>query len=372
MLTYFDLVEHLITSSFGGPQDAEQRDIRTAVQRAYDEVTKIRDWAWYSQHGRVNVTGVYNTGTVSYSASTRALTLTGGTWPTWAPYGHVKIGARIAKVASRTSGTVLVLDSQVTFPEDLTAQAYSLYRSTYPLPDDFRNMDEPTDELNWWSGLYLSPDQAMKIERISNSTGAPFHWTFLRDDLAGGWVIKFVGYPTGVETIDFTYRRTARRLKYSGHEAVARAGTITASGVSVTGTNTTIPADAAGSILRVGDAADHPQTLAGLKPYAGEVEITARASDTAFTVAESITVSGVKYLLTDPVDIAPHMQNCMYSACEYWLARIRNQAADKAFSLYQRDLRLAMEQEALAPLSGRLARVYYDGGWRSPLLPDVG
>lgn len=43
MLTYFDVVEHLITASFGGPQDAEQRDIRTAVQRAYDEVISIKD-----------------------------------------------------------------------------------------------------------------------------------------------------------------------------------------------------------------------------------------------------------------------------------------------------------------------------------------
>jgi hypothetical protein len=372
MLTYFDLVEHLITSSFGGPQDAEQRDIRTAVQRAYDEVTKIRDWTWYSQHGRVNTESTYGTGTVSYDTSTRNLTLTGGTWPSWAAAGHVKIGVRIAKVASRTSNTVLVLDPQVTFPETLTAVNYVLFRSLYPLPDDFRNMDEPSDELNWWSGLYLSPDQAMKIERISNSTGAPFHWTFVRDEQSGGWAIRLVGYPTGVETIDFTYRRTARRLKYSGHEGVVRAGTIAASGTSVTGTNTTFPVDAAGSFLRVGDATDHPQTLAGLKPYAAEVEVTARASGTAITVAESVTASGDKYILTDPVDIAPHMHNCMYSACEYWLARIRNQAADKAFSLYQRDLRLAMEQEALAPLSGRLARVYYDGGWRSALLPDVG
>ncbi len=30
--TYFDLVESLIVSSFGGPQDAEQRDIRSAMQ----------------------------------------------------------------------------------------------------------------------------------------------------------------------------------------------------------------------------------------------------------------------------------------------------------------------------------------------------
>ena len=40
--TYFDLVESLIVSSYGGAQDAEQRDIRTAVQRAYQEL----GWIW--------------------------------------------------------------------------------------------------------------------------------------------------------------------------------------------------------------------------------------------------------------------------------------------------------------------------------------
>ena len=37
MLTYYDAVEHLITCSYGGPQDAEQSDIRSAVQRSYSE-----------------------------------------------------------------------------------------------------------------------------------------------------------------------------------------------------------------------------------------------------------------------------------------------------------------------------------------------
>jgi hypothetical protein len=66
------------------------------------------------------------------------------------------------------------------------------------------------------------------------------------------------------------------------------------------------------------------------------------------------------------------MHNAMYSAAEYWLARIRGQAADKAFGLYQRDLRLCMEMEQLAPLSGRSEQIWHDGGWKSPLKPDQG
>jgi hypothetical protein len=66
------------------------------------------------------------------------------------------------------------------------------------------------------------------------------------------------------------------------------------------------------------------------------------------------------------------MQLAMDSCCDYWLARTRSQSPEKAFQMYQRDLRLAFEQDQLAPLSGRSRRVYHDGGWRSPLLPDQG
>jgi hypothetical protein len=95
--------------------------------------------------------------------------------------------------------------------------------------------------------------------------------------------------------------------------------------------------------------------------------------------SEELTTQGslelltpTKYLITDPIDVAAHMAGAMDSACDYWLARIRGTGEDKAFSMYQRDLRLAMEQDQLAPLSGRSRNVWHDGGWRSPLQADVG
>ena len=64
------------------------------------------------------------------------------------------------------------------------------------------------------------------------------------------------------------------------------------------------------------------------------------------------------------------MHNVMLSGAEYWLARIRGSKTEEKYQLYQRDLRLAMESDQLAPLSGRSARIWNDGGWRSPLLAD--
>lgn len=372
MLTYFDLVESLIVSSYGGPQDAEQRDIRSAILKAYDELTSARDWTCYQGHGRVITAAPYQTGAITFNATTNQVTLTGGTFPAWATYGHVRVGTRVALISTRNSDTVLTLDGAVTFPEAFADQPYTLYRIHYPLPADFRDLDEPSSEYNWWAGLYVSPDQAMKLERVWRSTGAPYHWTVMR--INGEWILKFVGYPIKVETVDFTYRRTPRRLRFSGHEAAARSGTIARSGTAVTLSGAASFVDAfTGSVLRVGDSTNFPGPPESLNPYVSESLIDSVTSSTALVTKTSGTVgSGTKYLITDPVDIAPHMQAAVDAACQYHLARIRKTGEDKAFQFYQRDLRLALERDQLAPLSGRTRQIYHDGGWRSPLKVDKG
>jgi hypothetical protein len=292
MATYADLVQYLVVASYGGPQDAEQKDIRLAIQRAYDELTSVRDWAYYHTHGRIITDPPYAEGTVTGSGT---LTLTGGEWPTWAATGgYLRVGNDIARVASRTSDTVLVLDGTLGLKTAAAASPYILYRTVYPLPADFVNMDEPSDEYNWWSGLYVTPDQAMKLERVSNTSGSPLHWTIIKNPAGAGWAIKLIGYPVERETIDFTYRRSPA----------------------------SVAAEAPASAL--------------------------------------------------PLDIAAHMVTAMHSAAEYWLARIRKNGEERAFGLYQRDLRLALERDQLTPLSGRSRNVWHDGGWRSPLLADMG
>jgi hypothetical protein len=371
-LTYFDLVESLIVSSYGGPQDAEQRDIRTAIHKAYSEVTTIRDWSYYHVHGRIITQTPYSTGTVTTSGT--AVTLVGGAWPSWAATGaYLKVGEEICRVASRSSTQVLSLDPALSFKANISAQPYTLYKTVYALPSDFRNLDEPTDEYNWWSGLYLTPDEAMKLERVSNSSGKPYHWTIIKDPDSTGWAIKIVGYPTTAETIDFTYRRTARPIRYSGHEANTRISSLTLEQDSANTGSLTVTEGFIGSILRVGGA-DFPGSIESLTPYSAEYMVVRYDDVNSLFISPSAgdATSGLKGLLTDPIDVAPHMQQAVDSCCDYWLARIRGQKPDDAFTMYQRDLRLAFEQDQLAPLSGRSQEIWHDGGWKSPLKVDRG
>jgi hypothetical protein len=370
-LTYFDLVESLIVSSYGGPQDAEQRDIRTAVQRAYSELTTIHEWSHYYQHGRIITQPQYQTGTVAYNSSTKQLTLTGGTWPTWAASGSVSIGRAIAKVDTRVSNTVLTLDSTLTFASTLAAgQAYVLYQTDYALPADFRNMDEPSNEFNWWSGLYLKPDEAMKLERVGNRSGRPWHWTVLKNPNGSGYILKLVGYPTAQETLDFTYRRYPRQIKYSGHEPSMRQST------ALVNSTCTQPSssDMTGMIVREGTDTVYPGPIESFNPYVAEYVITGPPNGSGVATM-SPSANGDRNALcifTDPVDVARHMEVALHSCASYWLDRIRGGKADQSFSTYQRDLRLALEQDQLAPLSGRTREIWHDGGWRSPLKADEG
>jgi hypothetical protein len=373
-LTYFDVVEHLIAASFGGPQDAEQRDIRTAVHRAYAEIGSIRDWSWQHAHGRVFTTAP-QTFTVS-SLSVATLNLSGLNGPS-STMSHVRIGNVVSEIKSISSTTVTL--STALRPATGTVgngDSATFYQTLYDLPSDFRNLDEPSDEFNWWSGAYVTPDEAMKMERVNFQTGSPLHWTVIKSPIANNYVLKLVGYPTAVETIDFTYRRELRPLRWSGHEADARAGTIDTSvftsPVRVNGDSTAFSSSMVGSVLRIGTSSDVPGPLTSIAAYVDEREILSRSNATTLTVSGGYTsyAAGTKYLITDPIDLPEHMHNVMLSGSEYWLSRIRSNNVDEKYQLYQRDLRLAMEADQLAPVSGRSKRIWTDGGWRSPLLAD--
>ena len=371
MLTYYDAVEHLITSSYGGPQDAEQTDIRTAIQRAYSELPTLRDWNYYQTHGRIKFS-INWYGSVTYSQNTKTFTLSSGdAFPTNAALSRMRINNTVCKIAQRVSSTQLLCDSVLTPSEDFVSPTQAtLYQDTFPLPSDFRSLDSPIDHVAWTRFVYATADVAMKLENANNLAGPPHAWTVIKDPQGAGWAVKVVGYPVANSNLDFTYRRLPRRLRISGHEASSRQGTVSISGTTVTGTGTAFTSSMVGSVLRVGTSSEFPGNDGSLTPYQGEAVISSVASSTSCTLATSLTATASKYLVTDIVDMSTGMYNGFLSCADYWLARIRNSKPDNAFAMYQRDLRLAMESDALTPFQ-QPQRVIFDAmAWRTPLQAD--
>ena len=371
MLTYYDLVEHLITASFGGPQDAEQKDIRSSIHRAVHEVAYIRDWRWYHTHGRIIFNDSWS-GSVTFDRPSRTfLRQSGDPFPAYAANGRLRVSEVVSRIATRVNDNTLTADSVISHPESITSPATAIiYRSFYPLPNDFRSIDSPIDQNFWTHFVFVEPDLAMKMELSQDRQGPPHAWTVRKDPDGNRWAIQVIGYPVEVETLDFTYRRVPRTLRLSGHETSSRQGTVSCSGTTVTGSGTAFTQGMVGSIIRFGTVPDLPDSLGSMTPYQFEAKIVSVASSTSCEIDTSYTASGVKYFVTDPVDCSPSMENCIYAAAEYWLARTRGNKPDDAFALYQRDLRLALESDQVAPMAGSERVIWDTTGWRTPLQAD--
>lgn len=115
----------------------------------------------------------YSTGTVGVTTGT--VTLTSGTWPSWAASGEIYVNDAWYTVASRTSGSVIVLDdATVTIS---SGKAYTLVHREYALPDDFGGVVDPfsyqRDESEWThvGGKRLQQVSESRLRSYDDSTG---------------------------------------------------------------------------------------------------------------------------------------------------------------------------------------------------------
>lgn len=97
------------------------------------EVTP-HEWSWLQPKlGELTIYPTYSTGTVQISAG--GVTLSGGTWPTWAADADLWVSGERYSVSSRFSGALIFLDN--TSVAAGAGTSYELRQSSYKLPDDF-------------------------------------------------------------------------------------------------------------------------------------------------------------------------------------------------------------------------------------------
>lgn len=330
ILTYTDAINHLVDFLSGNSTSAGQRDIRRAIHAAYRELSAYH-WKGQVRHGRLHLSGLYSTGTVTYVHATRTLTLAGGTFPDWAEWGKVKIDGVISDVASMTDTANLVLDSQVNPGADIsTATDYELFRSQYLLPNDFLRLWDPQDELSIL-GEYCTPEEWQARERLVYCTQSSLDYYTVMPLPGIYGTMALCIYPPASEarTLDFAYETKQRRLRFTGVEPADKQGTVstTAASATVTGVGTAFSSDMVGAIIRIGD--DGRNDVTGLDdrfPFVEERSIAAVASATSLTLDAAVThtLSGVKYAIADPVDIEEVAFNAFLRCCEKHLAITRN------------------------------------------------
>lgn len=102
----------------------QQDDIDDCLQDGLRRVYSAHDWSFLRPVVDLKTTAPYATGTVTIASG--VVTLTGGTFPSWAASGTLKVSSNYYSVASRDSNTQITLDD--TTVTVATASSYQLAR----------------------------------------------------------------------------------------------------------------------------------------------------------------------------------------------------------------------------------------------------
>lgn len=386
LATYRDLIEHLLGYADALSIESQQRRVRSAIQIAYRDFAQCHDWQYYKQHDRLQLYAAQSDGTVAYTASTKTVTLTGATWPSWSRYGQIKFSgdSNIYRVAELAGDGTLTLETRFAPTADIDAgTTYTLWRSTYPLPGDLLRTSDILDQSNWNSRGYVTPEQWMALERRVGGTQTPFAWTIMGSpELYGQLQLCVHGYPATDQTIDFIYRRSARALKLDGYaryssQSGSRVSSIVGNTVTL---STAVEPDVVAAVFRasVSGATTNPESEDSVNAYLWQMTIYDRPTTTTLTlfdIAPTGYTAGAYYTISDPVDVAPYMYNALLKRCEYELLSKTEPSRAQAFHpLMVRALKEAMERDHTMPAPDGATKQYpwILPGYISPTAENVG
>lgn len=422
MNTAQDVVDYLLTATGGGAQDGEHRAVRSAVVHACREVFQTRDWLWHTTEGSFttqqlsttvtamtkgsnvitvsSTTGMYPNRILaitpnSFSYTVRIASVSGNQVTLTQPSSQtLTIKGTVADLSSLPTVGLSDGDAYYVTAEQGGLYVWSLNGSTwsatnvptalvqtfYDLPLNLKDVDGLVTETVGTLYCYIQPQEWQQLQINTRGAGEPYYYTVMRSDADPlRWQIRFVGVPTNGTVVYYMYRYTPLPIKLMGYEPSCRAGTATVASpnfTTVTFTGTTLPPDLEGAVIRFGTADNDADPIGALNPWVHERKIVSRVNNTTLTVDTALpALSGVKYAISSIIDSSPTMYTAVLSATEMWYARLVGKDASQPTALFNRDLRLAMENDTISPAAGRIRRQYPTPrtmGYYSPLLPDVG
>lgn len=319
MHTAHDVIYYLMTSVGGGSQDQEQRILRSAVHHAWRDVVFSRDWLWHTSQGEIEVIAV------------------------------------------------ATMDNPSSEIHTVTA---------YPLPVDCKNIDRLYTDDPSMVFEYVAPKDWARLNHRKYPYQQRSYYSVIPS--ARGtreeWVLAIApNVPAGTK-LNYTYRRDPQPLVLLGTEPNSRQGFVKAAEnteanyeFKVIGDGTNFPqrCDNMRAVIRFSENKQScPEPLSGLNPYIYEDFIVKRENRSTLLLEHMIPnnmnelalfqdPSSLKYVISDYLDCSNGMFTAILSYAEMWYARLSSKPMDGAMALAQRDIQLAMESDAVAPISGR-------------------
>lgn len=361
-VTFADLLDHALSYLGGDAGRANSDKARRAVLSAYQDLPTRHPWKHYQTVGRVVTVASYTTGTVAYDhtggANERQLTLSGGTWPSWAASGTIVISDVPYDVETRVSDTIITLGTAQNPGADVAAgTSYTLYQDTYAAPSDLLTGYELTVDAVGDRLAYRTASEWAQLRRVNTGPGKPRMFCLTGDGTAaGGLVIRLFPAPDAIYPIDMLYKRRPRALAIDRKEEGT--ASVTSASATVTGSNTAFTSAMDGAVIRLSsDSKTAPTGNDGSNRAQFEGLIDAFSSATSLTLSAVAdqTLSGVKYVVSDPADIDQDIhQRLLYRLIE---RQCRIVARMKELEEERREYRDALEEsrEADSRYAGRQA-----------------
>lgn len=200
-----DLRTAIIEIVYGGSDPTDYDNLAANEKATVDRIVKsgIRqfysppiiggrshDWSFLYINTTLTTNAPYATGTVTIASG--VVTLSGGTFPSWAASGMLAISGNDYSVDSRDSDTQITLDD--TSVTEVSATEYSLHQDDYTLPDDFsRIIGDATfqQSANAWEPCRITSEARIRALRQND-----FQQNFAMDEPLRAAIVPVVNDPT--------------------------------------------------------------------------------------------------------------------------------------------------------------------------------
>jgi hypothetical protein len=311
-----------------------EESVRYAVEAALREVIALRDWNCLRRCWRVPLVAPQSDGTATYQASGGAypylVTLSGATVPTWAADAQFRLGdnALPCDVDQIISTTQFTLRSPRVPEADASGATYKLGKSWYALPAEFAAAWSPGERNAWCVGRYITFEDWHLYEKYGTLTGTTRYWTIgPAPNRLGTMALYISPYPNTATEYDFVMKCKPRRLAVTGQDAWNCQGTVTCTSGSATvvGAATAFKSIVAGSIIRFSDSATvKPTGSNGPNPYVFQQTISTvdtEAQTLTLGYAAPVSLAGVRYVISDPIDLDECIYDAFLRCCEKQLAQ---------------------------------------------------
>ena len=187
--------------------------LKAGLRRFYGDY----DWGFLKVIATMTTNAPYSTGTVTSSSTT--VTLTTGTWPSWAANGEVTVDAVTYTVASRSSDSVIVLD---TAPSSaFSADTFEIRQRDYEMPDNFGGSIigemHYRDTAAKKSNVSIRPQSEIRDRRARSDSSGEMVMAAIRPKASDGtdgqrWEVIFWPDPDAAYTIEYRYHQIQEDL----------------------------------------------------------------------------------------------------------------------------------------------------------------